>query len=93
MIASLAENGRETVKQAKEVEVPDHMLPLHIKALQLAEYAITLESEIGEANGDPLSEISDMMKIQSLLSATVGYVAEVEGKMKEYGINDLPVEL
>lgn len=95
MITNLADNGRETLKQAKDVEVPDHMLPLHIKALQLAEYAITLEKEVGEAQADPLSEISDMMKIQSLLSATVSYVAEVEAKMKEYGISDddLPVEL
>lgn len=93
MITTLADNGRETLKQAKDVEVPEHMLPLHIKALQLAEYAITLEPEIKESQTDPLSEISDMMKIQSLLSASVGYVAEVEAAMKEYGISDLPVQL
>lgn len=97
LITEFADNGRETLKQAKDVEVPDHMLALHIKALQLAEYAISLESDIKEkaAEGDPLSEIADMMKIQSLLSATVSYVAEVESKMEEYGIKetDLPVQL
>ena len=93
LIATLAENGRETLKQTKDVEVPDHMLPLHIKALQLAQYAITLEEEVNANKADPLAEISDMMKIQSLLSASLGYVAEVEAKMKEYGITDLPVEL
>lgn len=95
LITELADNGRETLKQAKDIEVPDHMLPVHIKALQLAEYAISLEGEMKEkaAEGDPLSEIADMMKIQSLISATVSYVAEIEGKMKEYDITDLPVQL
>jgi hypothetical protein len=95
LITSLADNGRETLKQAKDVEVPDHMLPLHIKALQLAEYAISLESEVKAREADPLAEIADMMKIQSLLAATVGYVAEVEDKMKDYGISDddLPIQL
>lgn len=93
MITTLADNGRETLKQAREVEIPDHMLALHIKALQLAEYAISLEAEIKSSDSDPMSGISDMMKIQSLLSASLGYVSEVEAKMKEYGIEDLPVQL
>ncbi len=93
MIGVLAENGRNTLKQARDVEIPEHMLPLHIKALQLAEYAISLEAEVKSTQADPLAEIADMMKIQSLLSASTGYVAEVEAKMKEYGISDLPVQL
>lgn len=93
MITTLADNGRETLKQAREVEIPEHMLPLHIKALQLSEYAISLEAEVKESQTDPLSEIGDMMKIQSLLSASLSYVNEVEEAMKKYGIEDLPVAL
>lgn len=93
MITVLANNGRETLKQARDVEIPDHMLPIHIKALQLAEYAISLEKEINVSDADPLSGISDMVKIQSLLSASLGYVSELEKLMKEYEIGDLPVQL
>lgn len=93
LITTFADNGRETLKQARDVEIPEHMLPLHIKALQLAEYAISLESEMKSSSDDPLAGIADMMKIQSLLSASTGYVSEVEAKMKEYGITDIPVQL
>lgn len=93
IITILADNGRETLKQVKDVEVPEHLLPLHIKAMQLAEYAISLEEEVKANEADPLSEIADMMKIQSLLGASIGYVAEVEEKMRQYGITDLPVQL
>jgi hypothetical protein len=93
MITVLAENGRKTLEQARDIEIPEAMLPIHIKALQLAQYAISLEGEIKDAQADPLAEISDMVKVQSLLSASLGYITEVEGKMKEYGITDLPVQL
>ena len=93
VIKVLAENGRKTLEQARDVEVPEHMLSFHIKALQLAEYAISLESEVNASNADPLSQIADMVKIQSLLSASLGYVAEVEKVMSDYGIGDLPVQL
>lgn len=93
IITTLANNGRETIRQAKDVEVPDHMLPLHIKALQLAQYAISLEEEIKNSTGDPLAQISDMVKIQSLVSASIGYVIEVEEAMKKYEVGELPVQL
>jgi hypothetical protein len=95
IIATLAENGRKTLEESRNVEIPAHMLSHHIKALQLAQYAISLEAEVKQTqtSEDPLSSVAIMMKIQSLLSASLGYVGEIESKMKEYGITDLPVEL
>jgi hypothetical protein len=93
MIHVLAENGRRTIEETRDVEVPESMLPLHIKALQLSQYAISLEDEVKTNTGDPLRDISSMMKVQSLLAASAGYIAELQQKMQEYGITDLPVSL
>ncbi len=93
MIHVLAENGRRTIEETRDVEVPESMLPLHIKALQLSQYAISLEDEVKTNTGDPLRDISSMMKVQSLLAASASYIAELQQKMQEYGITDLPVSL
>jgi hypothetical protein len=93
MIHVLAENGRHTLEEARDVEVPQSMLSFHIKALQLSQYAISLEDDVKTNTGDPLRDISSMMKIQSLLAASVSYIAELQQKMQEYGITDLPVSL
>lgn len=93
VIKQLADNGRVVLEKTKDIEVPEKMLPLHIKGLQLAQYSVTLEGEVGLNTGDPLKDISDLMKIQSLLSASLGYASEVESEMAKYGINAIDVNL
>jgi hypothetical protein len=79
------------LSESKEVEVPHHLLPLHIKAMQLAEYSIALEKEVKPNNGDPLAQMESMVKIQSLIGAYISYANELQGKLTEYGVSTVDV--
>jgi hypothetical protein len=92
-VKSLAQNGQAVLDQTKDVEVPEKMLPLHIKGLQLATYAVSLQDQVQTNTGDPISDLTGLMKAQSLLSATVSYATQIQSKLEEYNISDIPVQL
>lgn len=93
LIKKLAENGQAILDETKDIEVPEAMLPIHIKGLQLATYAVSLQDQVQTNTGDPIGDLSGLMKVQSLLNATLSYGTEIQSKMQEYGINEIPVQL
>jgi hypothetical protein len=93
ILTTLAENGRTVLSESKEVEVPHHLLPLHIKAMQLAEYSIALEDKVKPNNGDPLAQIESMVEIQSLIGAYISYANELQSNLTEYGVSTVDIEL
>ncbi len=93
VLGALSENGRNVLEQSKEVEVPHHLLPLHIKAIQLAEYSIALEKEAKPNPADPIAQIESMVKIQSLIGAYISYANELQTKLAEYDVSTVEVDL
>jgi len=90
---ALAENGEKMLSQIYEVEVPEEMLDIHMKAIKLAKYAASLKGELSvDPNEDPMKTISSLSKTQGLLNVIVGFVADVQGKAVEYGIDDISIE-
>ena len=93
ILGTLAENGRNVLNDSKEVEVPHHLLPLHIKGMQLAEYSIALKDQVKPNNNDPLAQIESMVEVQSLIGAYISYANELQSKLTEYGVTTVDVEL
>ncbi len=91
---ALVENGDKVLAQIYEVEVPEKMLDVHVKAIKLAKYAASLKGELAvDSEEDPMKMISSLSKTQGLLNVVVGFMAEVQAKISEYGISDIPIEL
>lgn len=90
---SLAENGEKMLAQIYEVEVPEKMLDVHVKAIKLAKYAASLKGELSVSpDEDPMKMISSLSKTQGLLNVSVGFMTEVQSKIVEYGIDVVPLD-
>ncbi|OGI17920.1 MAG: hypothetical protein A3J63_00395 [Candidatus Moranbacteria bacterium RIFCSPHIGHO2_02_FULL_40_12b] len=89
----IAEKGEAAYDQMKEVEVPENMLDIHEKGLRLFKYAISLKDKDNPDDNDPVRTITQLSNIQSLISISLSFAQEVEGKFKEIGINETPFNL
>lgn len=94
-ITSLSKNGESMLAQIKDVEVPESMVDLHMKALSMAKYAISLKDELVSTQNstDPLKSIATLSKIQGFMSTTTVFASEFESKLAKYGIDTIPLEL
>ncbi len=90
---TLAERGQKILDETKDLEVPEAMLDIHIKALKMAQYAVSLKEEINPNGKDPLGQIAVLSRLQGLLGVSAQFVSEVQGALQKYEITDIPLQL
>lgn len=81
------------LEQLKEIEVPENMLELHKKGLQIAIYTISLKDELEINTQDPIKSIVNISKINGILSLSSNLFSEVFTSFGELGIDEIPIEL
>ena len=89
----IAEKGGAAYDQLKEVEVPENMSDIHRKGLRFFKYAVSLKDNFNPDDSDPVRIITQLSNIQGLISISLDFAQEVEGKFKEIGINETPFNL
>jgi len=94
-IEQLSEKGEKTLKEIQDVEVPEPMLEVHMKALKMAKYTVQLKEEVKEGSGqdDPIGQIASLSKVQGFLGVVADFTTEVYQKLSEYGIKEIPIDL
>ena len=90
---TLAERGQKILDESQKLEVPEAMLDIHIKALKMGLYAVSLKDQVNPGSDDPLGQIAVLSRLQGLLGVSAQFVSEVEGALKKYEITDIPLEL
>ena len=90
---TLAERGQKILDGAQKLEVPEAMLDIHIKALKMSLYAISLKDQVNPGGDDPLGQIATLSRLQGLLSVTTQFTDEVQSALKKYEIDDIPFDL
>lgn len=90
---TLETQGKKFLDQIKDVEVPESMVDTHVRALQLAEYAVGLKSELQGTQTDPLGQVASYGKLQAFLTEVQSFADDVQTKLTDYGIQDLPLGL
>lgn len=89
----LANRGTASLEQLKEVQVPEQLKDLHKRGLQLLTYATSLKDTAKPKKDDPIFNILNMSKAQSLLSLGTEFTTEVDTQLKNLGISDIPLNL
>jgi hypothetical protein len=92
-IEQLSLRGEKMLGELKDVEVPEKMLDVHVKALKMAQYAMQLKSELKPAESDPIGQIAVLSKAQGFLGSVVSFVEEIQKKLTDYGIEEIPLNL
>ncbi len=75
------------VSQLKDIEVPEDLVDIHIKALSFALYSQQLANSLKPNSSDPLGEIANLSKIDSFISASSDFMSQVQAKFSEYGVS------
>lgn len=95
-ISDLSKNGERMLEQVREVEVPEAMVDMHLRALQMAKYAVSLKDELVAMKNntdDPLKNIATLSKIQGFLNFTTVFAGEFGAKLASHGVTTIPLEL
>jgi hypothetical protein len=86
---NLADKGSDALKQLNDVEVPEDMVDLHIKGLQLMTYAVSLKDKYKVDKSDPVSSIFALSEVKNLMSLGRDYILDAQKEISNYGITDL----
>ncbi|MBP7060743.1 MAG: hypothetical protein KBA91_02075 [Candidatus Moranbacteria bacterium] len=92
-LEEFSKRGEKTLKELKNIEVPEGMLEVHVKAVKMAKYSITLKDE-ASINGvdDPLGQLAAIGKVQGFFGVVADFSQEVYSKLNEYGIESIPLD-
>ena len=90
----IAKKGENALEELNDIEVPEDMLDIHVKAIKMIKYSISLKDESKKANIelDPLGQISFFSKVQGFLGVTSSFYQEVYSKLDDYGIQEIQVD-
>ncbi|MBI2439371.1 MAG: hypothetical protein HYV45_02080 [Candidatus Moranbacteria bacterium] len=92
-IDDLSQRGEKMLEELKDVEVPEKMLDVHVKALKMARYAVELKKDFRPADEDPLGQIEALSKMQGFIAGAFGFVDEINKKLADYEIEEIPLDL
>lgn len=87
-IRELSSSSERILEQMKTLEVPEDALDIHIKGLQFAKYAISLQDTLKTKQSDPLAYLGGLVNISAFLESSMGFFSEIEAKMDEYGLQN-----
>lgn len=83
----LSKSGEAILGQLQEVEVPEDLVDLHIKAMQYATYAKDLKDSIKSNPDDPMSDIVNYSKIGAFVQSLSGFASDAQSKLDEYDVS------
>ncbi len=93
-LEDLSKKGEKILSEVKNIEVPEGMLDVHVKAIKMAKYAVTLKDETKSGDQmDPLGQIASLSKVQGFLGVVSDFTQEIFGKMSDLGIKEIPINL
>lgn len=82
----IQDSAEKMSEQIKDVEVPEDLLEAHVKALSFAMLAQEFESYINTDTQDPIKDISNLSKLQGLVTNMIDFASEIQEKLKDYDI-------
>lgn len=85
-VRDLSLSGEKISEQLKEVDVPEKLVDLHIKALTYAEHTKLLQKYISPATGDPVKKLVNLGKLQGFIESLGAFSEDVNNRMDEYGV-------
>lgn len=92
-LEDISKRGEKMMNELREVEVPEDMIDIHVKALKMASYATKLKGEMKPTDTDPLGQIALLSKTQGFFLGVAELGNDVQKKLSDYGIEEIPLNL
>ncbi len=84
---SLSTSGETILKQLGEMEVPEDLVDLHIKAMQYATYSASLKDMVNTDQTDPLASVVNFSKIGAFVQSLSSFSSDAQSKLDEYDVD------
>lgn len=88
----LADDGAVMLEKLNELEVPQDMLEIHKKGLQLATYAVSLKEKVVIDNNDPIASLVSLSAVENIMVLSNDFLTEAEAKLEELNLTDFVLE-
>jgi hypothetical protein len=87
--------SQKALEEINAVEVPESMLETHAKAIKILTYASDMKASVKRtvSPDDPLAQMYALGRFQGLILTLQQYVEELQGKLVQYGINSIPLDI
>lgn len=87
ILKTLTDSSDRVLEQLKEVTVPEELADTHIKALEYAYCARSLESYLDMSDSDdPLQDVANFSRIQGFMNLFAGFFEETQQQVAQYGL-------
>jgi len=73
-------------EQLMEIEVPEELVDMHIKIIQLSKYSLEAEKLLTPQNEDPIMDTTNIYQLIGLASELQAFSDEMSAKFNEYGL-------
>lgn len=83
----LSQSGSKILDQLKDVPVPQNLVDIHVKAMQYALYAQSLEKTLKPTTDDPIGEMVNYYKVEALIQSLISFSGDVENALDQYNLN------
>ncbi|MFC1644829.1 hypothetical protein ACFL08_02285 [Patescibacteria group bacterium] len=89
----IAEKGQNFMDQIDSIEVPESMIPLHKRGIQLMTKAVLLGDEVKIDITDPIKSLMHVSKIQKILLLSMDFYEEVSDELDRLNITEIELEI
>ena len=86
-LENISKSGGAILDQLKDVEVPEDLVDLHIKAMQYALYAISLKDLLKSNTADPLLTVVNFSQISAFIQSLSSFANDAQTKLDEYDVS------
>ncbi len=87
-LEDLSVSAQKSLDQMKDIEVPEDLVDVHIKGMELMEYAIQIKNYLNPTSSDPLADITNLSKLEGLVSAASDFYSQAETKFSQYNMDE-----
>jgi hypothetical protein len=85
-VRDLSASGEKISQQLRELETPEKLLDLHIKAIAYADHTKLLQKYIAPTTSDPVKKLVNLGKLQGFIESLSSFSEEINSRMDEYGV-------
>lgn len=82
----LANRGQLMLEQMNEIEVPEKLVPIHKKGLQLAQQSVGMKETVKIDLNDPMGLVVSLSKVKKVIEQGLSFYADALTELKKYGI-------
>lgn len=93
-VSDLKTKSNKALEEINALEVPENMIDMHVKAIQIVKLVVSMGETISAMNfdRDPIGQMAQLSKLQGAMFTIQNFLNNATSKMTDLGITNLPLD-